>query len=210
MGGGVGGGEGEIVRVVAVQDTAVPGYDPQQVAVLDGIGVGESVEVADDRPEPVFFRIVLEEDGGIAHQQFPVPGLPDPVGVRPAGGGHVPEPAFGRQAGCPLRSRGPEDPGRTSENIVHLVVGEAERVVRAEILVVFVDAVPVEPAGSGDPDMPVGILGEGVHPLVGEAVGDDDGPGRVRDGRRTVSAARERSQQGEKGQKLIFHRVRFG
>ena len=58
--------------------------------------------------------------------------------------------------------------------------------------------------------MAVCVLGEGVHPLVGEAVGHDDGTGWLGHGRSAASAARKGDQEGEKGQTLVFHRFRFG
>ena len=59
-------------------------------------------------------------------------------------------------------------------DVVDLVVGQAERVVGAEILMIFVDVVLVQAPEGGDPDVPVGVFGEGVYFLVGECVGDYD------------------------------------
>ena len=210
VGSRIGGGEGEIVGIVAVQDRSAVGGYPQEVSFLDGIWMAEGVEVADDRPETVLVRVVLEQRGGIAHQELAVPGFPKVVGVRPAGGGHVSELSFGRETGYPAVRRGPDGSVRTAKDVVHLVVGKAQRIIRTEVLVILVDAVSIEPAGGGDPDVTVRILGEGVHPLVGEPVGHDDGPGRLGNGRSAASAARKGEQEGEKGQTLVFHRFRFG
>jgi hypothetical protein len=75
--------------------------------------------------------------------------------------------------------------------------------------VILVDAVPVESAGSGDPDMSVVILGEGVHPLVGQPVGNEDVSGRLGNGRSAALATCEGGQEEDKGQKFVFHRCRF-
>ena len=117
--------------------------------------------------------------------------------------------ALGCQPGDPAVRRGPDGSVRTAIDIVHLVVRKAQRIVRAEVLVILVDAVSVEPAGGGDPDMAVVILGEGVHPLVGEPVGNDDGPGRLGNGRRATLATCEDGQQEDISKKFVFHRCWF-
>ena len=60
---GVGVHDGEIVRVVAVQDRSAAGNDPEEIPVLYPIGETESVEVADRRPEAFRLAVQLVQGG---------------------------------------------------------------------------------------------------------------------------------------------------
>ena len=122
----------------------------------------------------VLVLFIQEKGGGVAHQEPPVVGVPETVDVQTvAQDGDAAESAFLRLVGDAVRRSGPKPAFLAVENHVYLVVGQAEGVVGAEVLVVFVNAVFVQAPGRGDPDVAVAVLGEGVHPLVGQAVGYD-------------------------------------
>ena len=94
--------------------------------------------------------------------------------------------------------------------MVHHVVRKAQGILGMEVLVILIDAVLVQPAGGSDPDMSVSILGEGVHPLVGEAVGHDDAFGRTGNGQFPFSAADgDGGGEEEGGYQSVIHRYRL-
>ena len=164
-------GRGEVGRVEAAQFRHRGGPDAP-VRTDDG---GIAAVVADDRDDAAAVRVIAEQLGGAVEQEPPVAGLDNLVDVQSA--------AFDRDAleaalvGAQRDAVGradPEPPVGTSVQGRDLVVRQAERVVRAEVLVVVVDGVFVEPAEGPDPDVAVGVLRESVHPLVGKPVGDDD------------------------------------
>ena len=131
----------------------------------------------------VHFGIELIQIRGVAHQEPSVGRLPEAVGAGAfAQGVHPVEPAVPAPAGDTVVRPGPERSLLVQENGVHLVVGKAQRIVRGKVLVVFVYAELVEAPARRDPDMPVGVFGEGVHFLVGQTVGNDDRPFRNRSG----------------------------
>ena len=175
MRGGEGVHEGEVVRVVAVQCRSAGGKDPEEIPVLHPVGIGKGVEIANCRAEAVRLAVQLEQGGRIGHQDLPVPSLPDLVRApAPAQDGDAAEAAFRRPDGDAAVGRGPEFAGRTAEDVVHHVVREAQGVLGVEVLVILVYAIFVQAAGGGDPDVTVVVLGEGVHPLVGQPVGHHD------------------------------------
>ena len=68
----------------------------------------------------------------------------------------------------------PELTGRAAVQGGDMVVRKTEGVVRAEIVVVVLDAVLVQTAEGADPDLAVRVFGERLDALVGDAVSDDD------------------------------------
>ncbi len=66
----------------------------------------------------------------------------------------------------------PQPPVRIPHEVLNLVVAKAQRIVRAEILLVLVGVVLVEPAERTYPYMPLGILGDGFYLLVGNGARD--------------------------------------
>ena len=196
---GVGGHQGEIVGIVAVEDRSAGGNDPEQVPVHDGIGEAERVQVADDRPEAVGLFVKEIQGGGVAHQDPAVGGLPEAVGVAAvAQDGNPAETAFVRADGDAVRGSDPKPALLAVEDGIDLVVRQAQRIVGAEILMVVVDGIFVQAAGGGDPDVAVAVLGKSVHPLVGDAVGDHEARVSGRNGGDPVPAARQ-GKQDEQG-----------
>ena len=72
----------------------------------------------------------------------------------------------------PVDGGDPQPLFRIQHQILNLVVGQAQRIVRTEILLVFVRIVLVEPAERSEPDMPLGIFRDGFDLLVGDVVRD--------------------------------------
>ena len=73
----------------------------------------------------------------------------------------------------PVDRSHPQTPARVEHHILNLVVGQTERIVRTEILLVLVGVVLVQSAKRSDPDMPLRILGESLYLLVGDALGKE-------------------------------------
>ena len=196
---GVGGHQGEIIGIVAVEDRSAGGDDPEQVAVHDGVRETEGVQVADDRTEAVGLFVIEIQGGGVARQDPAVGSLPETVDVPAvAQDGNPAETAFVRADGDAVRGSDPEPALLAVEDGIDLVVRQAQRIVGAEILMVVVDGILVQAAGGGDPDVAVAVLGKGVHPLVGDAVGDHEARVSGRNGGDPVPAARQ-GQQDEQG-----------
>ena len=175
MGCPIGGDQGEIIGAVAVDGHSSVRNDPKQVSVQHGIRETEGVQIADDRAEMTLGFIIEEQGRGIAHQEFPIHRFQEPVGVPSVTqDGYAAETSLIRAEGDSVGCSGPEPARVGAEHDVDLVAGQVQGVFGAEILMVFVDAVFVQPPGRGDPDMSVGIFCKGVHLLVGEPVGNDD------------------------------------
>ena len=162
-------GGGEAGGIVAAQFRQGGGPD---AAVLADQG-GQAAEVPHGGKDAVGRLVVAEELAGAVEEHAAVARLHD-FGDVPgvAFHGDAPEAAFFRAQGDAVGRSDPELAGGVAVQGRHLVVWQAQRVVRAEILMILLDAVFIESAESADPDMAVGILREGVHPLVGKPVGD--------------------------------------
>ena len=175
--------QGKVVRIVAFEGSSAVRDDPEEIPVQDGVGETEGVQVPDDRPEMALVGIELIQVRGVAHEEPSVGRLPEAVDAGTfAQGVHPVETAVPAPAGHTVIRPGPERSLLVQEDGVHLVVGKAQRIVRSKVLVVFVDAELVEPPARRNPDMPVGVFGEGVHFLVGQTVGNDGRPFRNRSG----------------------------
>ena len=136
VGCGIGGDEGEILRVVAVEDLAAAGDDPQEVSVQDGVGETEGVQVPDDGTELRLVFFIQEEGGGVAHQEPSVMGVPESVDIPAvAQDGDAAEAAVLRLDGDAVGGSGPQPALLAVEDRIDLVVRQAEGVVGTEVLV---------------------------------------------------------------------------
>lgn len=68
----------------------------------------------------------------------------------------------------------PKPSGGVAEEVVYLVVGQSQRIVRADVLMIIVDVEFVEPSKSAYSDMSQRILFESVDFLVGKFIRNDD------------------------------------
>ena len=167
MGGLVGCGEREVARVVALQHRAAVRYDPEQASLQDGVGETEGAQVADDGPEMSGVAFIEVQGGGVAHEDPAIDGFPEPVDIPTvAQDVHPVEAAVFLPESDTVIRPGPECSLLVQEDGVHLVVGKAQRIVRSKVLVVFVDAELIESPAGRNPDMSVGVFGEGIHFLV--------------------------------------------
>ena len=114
------------------------------------------------------FGLVGEQGQGIAEEHPAVRGFDDPAEIAVVSRNcDTLECACFRTESDSVHGSHPKPAVPGAINVVDLVVRQAEGVICTEVLVVFVDVVFVESAESTDPDMAVGVFGEGVHFLVG-------------------------------------------
>ena len=188
---GAGGSQAGGIETAQVRERGGP--DP---SVGSDQGVVSAI-ILDGRQDAAAVRIVAEDLGGAVEQDLSVAGLDDFVDVRaaPLDRDALESAIVGAQRDSVGRAD-PKPPVGAFPQGRDLVVRQAEGVVRAEILVIIVAGVFVEPAEGADPDVAVGVLREGVHLLVGDPVGDDDG---LRVGDRPRNRVRTRAGQHQPG-----------
>ena len=187
-------GRGEVGRVEAAQLRQGRGPDS---AVFADQG-GQAAEVADGRNDTVKRFVITEKLAGAVEEHLAVAcfyDFGDVLGV-PVHGDAL-ETAFVRAQGDAVGRADPKLAGCVTIQCGNLIVRQAERIVRAEILVIILNAVFIEPAEGPDPDMAVGVFRKSVYPLVGKPVCDDDVPGARMGSWSGMGPGAGQRQQGE-------------
>ena len=162
---------GKVRRIEAAE---VPQGECPETSVRGHHGAVSAV-IPDGGADAPRLGVIVGELSRPVEEQLPVARLQDFIDARRlAVYRNAEELPVVRMEGDSVRGADPELAGSAAAQGGDVVVREAKRVVRAEILVVVLDGIFVEPAESADPDVSVGIFGEGLYPLVGYAVGDDD------------------------------------